>query len=152
MATNKNVIRYISDTQAQVTKAFEKKACVFGTDEFNEWMAYKKLFPNAKMVTKSIKKNEHQKRRRNKKFENMEEFIKTLPEKEREDAKAEYEYIKRRSKIQTCPYQYVLDWFEKRFKGYDTLDAFMNQKEAERKAKEEEAAAEKADTAEENED
>ena len=152
MATNKNVIRYISDTQAQVTKAFEKKACVFGTDEFNEWMAYKKLFPNAKMVTKSIKKNEHQKHRRNKKFENMEEFIKTLPEKERDDAMAEYEYIKQRSKIQTCPYQYVLDWFEKRFKGYDTLDAFMNQKEAERKAKEEEAAAEKAATAEENED
>lgn len=144
--TKRNAIRYISDTEAQVTKAFEKKACIFGTDEFNQWREYKVMFPKAKMVTKSIKKNEHQKRRRNKKFENMEEFIKTLPEKEREDAMAEYEYIKQRSKIQTCPYQYVLDWFEKRFEGYDSMEAFMRQKEEERKQKEAEAAAEKAAT------
>ena len=91
--TKKNVIKYINDNEAQVTKAFEKKACIFGTEEFNLWREYKKIYPDAKMITKSIKKNEHQKRRRNKKFENMEEFIKTLPEKEREDAKAEYEYI-----------------------------------------------------------
>lgn len=140
MATKKG-IKYVSDTEAQVTKAFEKKACIFGTDEFKQWREYKAIFPNAKMVTKTIKKNEHQKRRRNKKFENMEEFIKTLPEKERDDTMAEYEYIKQRSKIQTCPYQYVLDWFEKRFEGYDSLDAFMNQKDAERKQKED---AEKA--------
>ena len=145
MATKKG-IKYVSDTEAQVTKAFEKKACIFGTEEFKLWREYKAMFPNAKMVTKTIKKNEHQKRRRNKKFENMEEFIKTLPEKEREDAMAEYEYIKQRSKIQTCPYQYVLDWFETRFKGYDSMEAFMSQKEEERKQKEAEAAAEKAAT------
>lgn len=142
----KNEIIYVNDTTARVTKAFEKKACIFGTEEFKLWRAYKKEFPEAKMVTKSIKKNEHQKHRRNKKFENMEEFIKTLPEKEREDAMAEYEYIKQRSKIQTCPYQYVLDWFEKRFEGYDSMEQFMNQKEEERKQKEAEAAAEKAAT------
>ena len=58
--TKKNVIKYINDNEAQVTKAFEKNACIFGTEEFNLWRAYKKEFPDAKMVTKTIKKNENQ--------------------------------------------------------------------------------------------
>ena len=132
--TSASVIRYINDTTAQVTKAFEKKACIFGTEEFKLWREYKKEFPEAKMVTKTIKKNEDQKRRRNKTFENMEAFIKTQP-----DAKAleeEFKTIKQRSQIQKSPYQYVLSWFETKFEGYDDLDQFMAEKEAERKAKE----------------
>ena len=77
--TSSSVIRYINDTTAQVTKAFEKKACIFGTEEFKLWREYKKEFPEAKMVTKTIKKNEDQKRRRNKTFENMEAYIATQP-------------------------------------------------------------------------
>ena len=140
--TSASVIRYINDTTAQVTKAFEKKACIFGTEEFNLWREYKAIYPDAKMVTKKIKKNEDQKRRRNKTFENMEAFIKTQP-----DAKAleeEFKTIKQRSQIQKSPYQYVLSWFETKFEGYDDLDQFMAEKEAERKAKEAEKAAEKA--------
>lgn len=132
--TSASVIRYINDTTAQVTKAFEKKACIFGTEEFNLWREYKAIYPDAKMVTKKIKKNEDQKRRRNKTFENMEAFIKTRP-----DAKAleeEFKTIKQRSQIQKSPYQYVLSWFETKFEGYDDLDQFMAEKEAERKAKE----------------
>lgn len=58
--TSASVIRYIDDTTAQVTKAFEKKACIFGTEEFKLWREYKAMFPNAKMVTKSINKNPNQ--------------------------------------------------------------------------------------------
>ena len=140
--TSASVIRYINDTTAQVTKAFEKKACIFGTEEFKLWREYKKEFPKAKMVTKSIKKNPDQKNRRNMTFENMEAYIATQP-----DAKAlkkEFETIKQRSQIQKSPYQYVLSWFETKFEGYDDLDQFMAEKEAERKAKEAEKAAEKA--------
>ena len=140
--TSASVIRYINDTTAQVTKAFEKKACIFGTEEFNLWREYKAIYPDAKMVTKKIKKNEDQKRRRNKTFENMEAFIKTQP-----DAKAleeEFKTIKQRSQIQKSPYQYVLSWFEAKFEGYNDLKQFMAEKEAERKAKEAEKAAEKA--------
>lgn len=143
MATTKNTIRYINDKEAQVTKAFEKKACIFGTDEFQQWREYKAMFPLAKMVTKTIKKSETQKKRRNRTYENMEAYINTLVD---EAVKKEFETVKARSKIQTSPYQYVLDWFEKRFEGYNSLDAFMIQKEAERKAKEAEAAAEKVAT------
>ena len=140
--TSASVIRYINDTPAQVTKAFEKKACIFGTEEFKLWREYKKEFPKAKMVTKSIKKNPDQKNRRNMTFENMEAYIATQP-----DAKAlkkEFETIKQRSQIQKSPYQYVLSWFEAKFDGYNDLDQFMAEKEAERKAKEAEKAAEKA--------
>ena len=143
----KNTIRYIDDTHAQVTKAFEKKACIFGTDEFQEWRAYKALFPKAQMVTKTIKKSETQKKRRNRTYENMEEYINSLADEAiRKAVKAEFEATKKRSKIQTSPYQYVLEWFEGTFDGYDDLDQFMSQKEKERKLKEAEAAAEKAAT------
>ena len=144
--TARNAIRYINDTTAQVTKAFEKKACVFGTEEFKLWREYKAMFPNAKMTTKSIKKNPDQKTRRNMTYENMEAFISTLEEKEAEKVMEEFYTIKKRSKIQKSPYQYVLSWFEAKFDGYNDLDQFMNQKEEERKQKEAEAAAEKAAT------
>lgn len=140
--TSASPIIYIDDEHALVTKAFEKKACIFGTEEFNLWREYKAIYPDAKMVTKKIKKNEDQKRRRNKTFENMEAFIKTQP-----DAKAleeEFKTIKQRSQIQKSPYQYVLSWFEAKFEGYNDLKQFMAEKEAERKAKEAEKAAEKA--------
>lgn len=152
MATTTNTkIRYINDTQAQVTKAFEKKACIFGTEEFNLWREYKGMFPNAKMVTKKIKKSENQKKRRNRTYENMEEYIETLADEAiRKAVKAEFEATKKRSKIQTSPYQYVLDWFEEKFKGYDSMEAFMNQKEAERKEKED--AKKASSNTEENED
>ena len=140
--TAASIIRYIDDNTAQVTKAFEKKACIFGTEEFKLWREYKKEFPEAKMVTKTIKKNEDQKRRRNKTFENMEAYIATQPN--AEDLKKEFETIKQRSQIQKSPYQYVLSWFEAKFEGYNDLKQFMAEKEAERKAKEAEKAAEKA--------
>ena len=132
--TSASVIRYIDETTAQVTKAFEKKACIFGTEEFKLWREYKKEFPNAKMVTKSINKNPNQKTRRNMTFKNMEEYIKTQPN--AKELEEEFKTIKQRSKIQKSPYQYVLSWFEAQFEGFNDLDQFMVQKEAERKAKE----------------
>ena len=140
--TSASVIRYINDTTAQVTKAFEKKACIFGTEEFKLWREYKKEFPKAKMVTKSIKKNPDQKNRRNMTFANMKAYIATQPN--AKELEEEFKTIKQRSKIQKSPYQYVLSWFEAKFEGYNDLKQFMAEKEAERKAKEAEKAAEKA--------
>ena len=132
--TSASVIRYIDDNTAQVTKAFEKKACIFGTEEFKLWREYKAMFPNAQMVTKSIKKNPNQKNRRNMTFKNMEEYIKTQPN--AKELEEEFKTIKKRSKIQKSPYQYVLSWFEAQFEGFNDLDQFMAEKEAERKAEE----------------
>ena len=49
----KMVIKMISETEAQVTKAFAKNAVIFGTEEYKLWREYRKDFPNAKMVTKT---------------------------------------------------------------------------------------------------
>lgn len=127
-------IRYISENEAQVTKVFEKNAAIFGTDEFKLWREYKAQFPNAKMVTKSIKKSEKKKTRRNMKFANMELFMAT--QKNSAELLEEFETVKKRSKVQTCPYQYVLEWFEEKFEGYDDLGQFLAEKEAERASKE----------------
>lgn len=140
-ATMKKAIRYIDDTHAQVTKAFEKKATIFGTEEFNQWREYKAIYPGAKMVIKKIKKNPNRKTRRNMTYDNMEEYINTLTREEAKRVLAEFDTIKKRAKIQKSPYQYVLSWFEARFEGFNDLEQFMNQKEAERRAKED---AEKA--------
>ena len=131
-------IVYVNDTTAQVTKAFQKNAVIFGTEEFKLWREYLTYFPNAKMQTKSIKKNPNQKNRRNMTYKNMEAFIKTQPN--AKELKAEYDTIKERSKIQTSPYQYVLSWFEGKFEGYNDLEQFMAKKEEERTA--EDAASE----------
>lgn len=141
--TKKNVIKYINDNEAQVTKAFEKKACIFGTDEFKQWREYKEMFPKAQMTTKSIKKNPDQKTRRNMTYENMEEYIMAFPEEEANKYMDEFHTIKKRSKIQKSPYQFVLSWFEAKFEGFNDLAQFMNQKEEERKQKEAEATANK---------
>lgn len=137
-------IVYVNDTTAQVTKAFQKNAAIFGTDEFKLWREYLTYFPNAKMTTKSIKKNTNKntnkKTRRNLTFANMVEYMKT--QENSEDLLAEFETMKSRSKIQASPYQYVLSWFEAKFEGYNDLKQFMAQKEEERSA--EDAASETA--------
>lgn len=131
-------IVYVNDTTAQVTKSFQKNACIFGTEEFKLWREYLTYFPNAKMQTKSIKKNPDKKTRRNLTFANMVEYMKT--QENSEDLLAEFETMKSRSKIQASPYQYVLSWFEGKFEGYNDLKQFMAQKEEERSA--EDAASE----------
>ena len=136
----KNVVVYVDEKTALVTKTFKKNACIFGTDEFKLWREYKAIFPDAQMTTKSIKKNPDQKTRRNMTFANMKEFIKTQPN--AKELMAEYEIIQKRSKIQKSPYQYVLSWFEAKFEGYNDLKQFMAQKEEERSA--EDAASETA--------
>lgn len=139
--TMKKAIRYIDDTHARVTKAFAKQASIFGTEEFNQWRDYKAIFPDAMMTTKDIKKNPNRKTRRNMTYDNMKEYINTLAEEEAKRVLAEFDTIQKRAKIQKSPYQYVLSWFEAKFEGFNDLTQFMNQKEAERKAKED---AEKA--------
>ena len=54
-STTSTTIRYINDNQAQVTKAFAKKAQIFGTEEFKLWREYLAYYPEAKMVPKTIK-------------------------------------------------------------------------------------------------
>ena len=132
--TSASVIRYIDETTAQVTKAFEKKACIFGTEEFKLWREYKKEFPNAKMTTKDIKKNPNkQTSTKNMTYERMAIYIR-----EQDEAATLMVEFKKQialSKVQTNPYRCVLAWFVQKFKDYDDYKNFFAE-EAKKQAQE----------------
>ena len=122
----KNIIRYIDDNTAIVTKAFQKKASIYGTDEFKLWREYKAQFPDAVMTTKEIKKNPNKKTStKNMTYENMALYIK-----EQEDAETlmkEFKSIYNKSKVQANPYRYVLAWFKQKFEDYNSfMEYFEN--------------------------
>ena len=70
-----HTIRCISDTEALVSKAFAKRAVIYKTEEYILWHDFLKDYPNAKMVTKTIKKNSKKRTYRNLTYVNMELFI-----------------------------------------------------------------------------
>lgn len=128
----KNVIKMISENEAQVSKAFEKKARIYGTPEYKMWREFKAENPNCNMITKTIKKNPNKKTTLNLKYENMETFIDVQENKD--ILKAEFEKVKIMSKVQKNPYRYVLDWFEMKFKGYESFETFVKNVEEQREA------------------
>ena len=127
-------ILYITENEAQVTKAFQKQAHIFGTEEFKLWREYLPIFPKAKMTTKSIKKNPDRKTNRNLTYKNMEKFLSTLPDSE--TLLREFETIKTRSCVKANPYHFTLAWFEAKVSHYDNFASFIAEVEAERKSAE----------------
>ena len=125
----KNAIIYIDDTTAQVTKAFEKQARIFGTEEYKVWKAYREDFPAAKMVTKTIKKNPNKKSYKNLTYANMELFI----TEQNSELLVELKKQIKLSKVQSNPYRAVLAWFLSEFPKYDEYKEFWASIEAEAK-------------------
>ena len=68
-----NVI-IVDDNTAVVSKKFMKNASSFGSPEFFKWREVKAMYPNAKMYTKSIKKNPDRETNRNRSYKNMAEY------------------------------------------------------------------------------
>ena len=126
----KKSIVFVSKTEAQVTKAFQKQARIFGTEEFKLWREYLEVYPDAKMVTKSIKKNPDRKTNRNLTYKNMEKFLRTLPDSEA--LLLEFETVKIRSCVKANPYHFTLEWFEEKICRYDSYTSFMEEVEEER--------------------
>ena len=106
-------IKIISDTEAQVTKAFQKRANIYGTPEYKLWRELLKEHPEAKMTTKSIKRNPDKKTNRNMTYANMREYISIQPDAEQLERNMDKVLIE--SKMQPCPYRYVLAWFVSAF-------------------------------------
>ena len=128
MTNNKKTwVRYIDDNTALVTKAFQKNASIFGTDEFKLWREDKAMFPDAKMTTKTIKKNPNKLNiTKNMTYENMAAFIR-----EQDDAEAvmaEFQKQINLSKVKANPYRAVLAWFKKKYSDVnDYMDFFEEQ-------------------------
>ncbi len=124
----KTTIIYQDDNTAIVTKAFEKKAKIFGTEEYKLWRAYKQEWPEAKMTTKKIARNPEKKTNRNRTYAKIELFIRSIPECDK--WLEEFELVKQRSVIQKHPYGYVWKWFEARFPDYADSAVFSQEKVA----------------------
>lgn len=129
----KSQIKYINDEQAGVTKAFAKRAVIFGTPEYKLWKEYKKDFPNAKMVTATRTSKPKAIQTRNLSYSNMEIFISAQDN--AEELLVEFRKVKKISCIQTSPYRSVLAWFLEKFESYDSYKLFLEKlaKEARRK-------------------
>ena len=119
----KNAIIYINDTEAQVTKAFAKQARIFGTPEYKLWKEYRKDFPEAQMVTKTIKKNASKRTYKNLTYANMERFLKSQDN--ADQLLKEFKVKKEAAAIQQNPYRAVLAWFLQTFPDYDNYKAFF---------------------------
>ena len=119
----KNTIIYINDTEAQVTKAFAKQARIFGTPEYKLWKEYRKDFPEAQMVTKTIKKNASKRTYKNLTYVNMERFLKS--QNNADQLLREFMVKKEAAAIQQNPYRAVLAWFLQTFPDYDNYKAFF---------------------------
>ena len=119
-----NTIRYIDDKNAQVSKTFAKKACIFGTEEFRLWREYKAIFPEAQMITKEIKKNPDKKTYKNLTYKNIEKFLRLQDN--ADNLIAAFNKQKELAAIQVSPYHAVLDWFLEQFPNYDQIVVAVN--------------------------
>ena len=134
-----NSIRYVDDKHAQVTKAFSKKAQIFGTEEFKLWREYLAYYPKAQMVTKTIKKKANKNVvTKHMTYENMKLYI--LHQDDKKKAAKEFgEFVTeiQRSKVKANPYRAVLAWFNQKYGCInDYMDFFAKQAEEAKKAAE----------------
>ena len=117
-------IEFIDETTARVTKAFEKNAKIFGTPEYKLWREYLAYYPEAKMVTKTIKKKADKKViTKHMTYENMRLYINL-----QDDSKtviAEFEKQVKLSKIKENPYRSVLAWFMKKYENINDYKEFF---------------------------
>lgn len=123
---------FIDDTHVQVTREFAKNARIFGTAEYKTWREIKKDVPDAKMVTKTIKRNPNKSvDTRNMTYEHMAMYI------SQQDGAEELMFVFRKtvmqSKVQNNPYRYVLAWFMKQFPKASEYKDFFEARAAEAK-------------------
>lgn len=125
----KNTIIILDATHAQVTKAFEKQARIFGTPEYREWRAFLAENPGTEMVTKTIKKAKDKKNdAKNRTYDKMAEYI--SQQKNAKELMKEFEAQKKLSVVQKSPYRFVLNWFLDTFDLKEDMDKATASEEA----------------------
>lgn len=133
-AMMKNAPKMVAKDRFLVTKAFSKNAMIFGTPEYKLWREVLHDHPNAKMVTKSVRKNPNKRTStKNMTYKHMAIYISR-----QDDAQTlmvEFEKQIALSKVQTNPYRFVLAWFKQTFEDYDDYKDYF-EAEAKKKAKE----------------
>lgn len=126
----RNQIMFNENNEAVVTKAFQKQARIFGTDEYKLWREVLKENPGVKMAIKSIKKNPNKDNNRNLTYSNMREYLSTMEN--GAELLKDFDTQLKRAKVQSSPYRFVLAWFLKTCEGYDGYKEFFEEKERQR--------------------
>lgn len=118
-ATMKNGYHYdFASNTITMTKAFEKKSAVFGSDECNIIMGLRALYPDMKF------ENYESAPRTNTTipYSMMATYISLMPNGEKN--LKELERIKQMSKCQKSPYKYVYSWFGSNYPNYKEVLKF----------------------------
>lgn len=102
----KHRIVMVDEKKAEVSKAFERKARIFGSEEYNIWMAYRQEHPKAKMVVKKIKSKPGKQTYKGLSYEKMEEIIKER----KPELLGKFESLKK-SPFEKNPYHATRAWF-----------------------------------------
>lgn len=103
-----NKIRIKNANEAEVSKGFMRKASIYGTEEYRLWKAFLAENPGYTMVAKVV--NNTKSAQKNATYKNMEAYIRLQENSEKK--LADFENIKKASKIQRDPYGNVLAWFD----------------------------------------
>jgi len=119
-------IKITENGNALVSKAFAKRAAIYGTQEYKLWREIKEDFPNAKMNIKGAKNTPF----RNLTYSNIEKYIKYI-DNEEQNIMSEYKKIKKLSIVQVSPYKFVREWFETKFPDYRNSVAFCEKENKE---------------------
>ena len=120
----KKTVVYIDEKTALVSKTFERRACIFGTEEFQMWRDYLKYYPKAKMTTKDIRKNPDKRTAtKHMTYERMAAYIRE--QKDAENLMKEFKKQISLSKIQPNPYHWVLAWFNGKFEKNDDYKTYF---------------------------
>ena len=124
-----------------ISKAFEKNASIYGTDEYKTILSLRKDYPKLKIVVQVKKGNE---KGANDKltYTKMRDFIKLCPNSV--ERLATFDRVYALSKCQRSPYAYVKRWFLDNYANYSENPEFADgcvipktkvEMEAEKKAK-----------------
>ncbi len=123
-------IIYISDKKAQVSKAFEQKARIFGTEEYMLWMAYRQDFPEAKMSVRKIKTKKDKQSYQGLSYKNMEKIIKEC----KPELLGKFAALKK-SPFEKSPYHAVRAWFVDAIPDYKQFIPAQNEGESAEESK-----------------
>ena len=106
-----------------ISKAFQKKASIYGTEEYKTVLAFRKDYPNLKIVVKTKKGNEKAADDRLT-FTKMHDFIKLCANSD--ERLAVYDRVFALSKCQRSPYAYVKRWFLENYANYSENPEFVD--------------------------
>ena len=114
-------IDFVNNTLT-ISKAFEDAAAVPYSEEYKLLQQIRADFPNLTIVRKARRTSTTKKRNKNMTYANMEKYMSVFQNADK--LLAQFEVVKRQSKLEKSPYQLVLSWFVEQFPDYQELPDF----------------------------